>query len=449
MPVLSHNAPSPVRAISDIQQRSPSDLKPWPTNPRTHPAKQLAKIVASIRKFGFTMPVLVDEAGFILSGHGRVEAAGQLKLPLIPVRVASGWTTADKRAYVIADNKLALLSSWDVSLLKSEMEILITDDFDIEVTGFSTAEIDLMFEEQGATADDLQPEDLAVEVVSRLGDLWRLGPHVLLCGDALADASYAALLGGEQAHMSITDPPYNVKINGHVGGLGKIKHKEFAMGSGEMDEGQFTGFLGTTCNWLHRHTVEGAISYVFMDWRHMTELSDAARPVFGAVKQLCVWVKDNAGMGSFYRSQHELAFVFKKGNAPHINNFELGQHGRYRTNVWEYPGASSKSGRELLALHPTVKPVAMIADAIRDCSPRKGLILDPFAGSGTVRLAAERTGRRARAIELDPHYVDVGVRRWQRATGKQALLVSTGQTWDEVRGLRQVQTLPKEVSDAV
>lgn len=442
-------APSlPMRSIGDIQQRSPSDLKPWPGNARTHSAKQLTKIAASIRQFGFTMPVLVDETNVILSGHGRVEAAQQLKLTTIPVRVAIGWTPAEKRAYVITDNKLALLSGWDMPLLKGEMELLIAEDFEVEITGFSTAEIDLMFEEPSAAADDLQPDDLAVEAVSRRGDLWQLGQHLLLCDDALADTSYTSLLQ-EPAHMSITDPPYNVKIDGHVGGLGKIKHKEFAMASGEMDASQFTAFLRTVCSQLHRHTLDGAISYVFMDWGHMTELSEAARPVFGRAKQLCVWAKDNAGMGSFYRSEHELVFVFKKGDAPHVNNFELGQHGRYRTNVWEYPGASSKAGRELLALHPTVKPVAMIADAIRDCSPRKGLILDPFAGSGTVLLAAERTGRRARAIELDPHYVDVGINRWQRATGKQAVLVDTGKTWQEVRDERCAQVKPQEVSHVV
>ena len=449
MSVPHSDASSSTRSIGDIQQRSPSDLKPWPTNPRTHPSNQLTKIVASIRQFGFTMPVLIDEANVILSGHGRVEAAKQLKLPSIPVRVATGWSLMDKRAYVIADNKLALLSAWDVALLKSEIEILVTEEFEIELTGFSTAEIDLMLEEPSADADDLQPTELAVAAVSCLGDVWQLGHHLLLCGDALAEASYVTLLRGEQADMSVTDPPYNVKVLGHVGGLGKIKHKEFAMASGEMDASQFKAFLSNACKQLCSHTVDGAISYVFMDWRHMTEMLDAARPAFGPVKQLCVWVKDNAGMGSFYRSQHELAFVFKKGDAPHVNNFELGQHGRYRTNVWEYPGASSKTGRELLQLHPTVKPVAMIADAIRDCSPRKGLILDPFAGSGTVLLAAERKGRRARAIELDPHYVDVGIARWQRATGKRAVRVGTGQTWDEVRELRLTESPAKEVSHVV
>ena len=434
-PVFQPAQPA-TRAVSCIQERSPADLKPWPTNPRTHSDKQLTKIAASIRRFGFTTPALVDEKGVILSGHGRVAAAKEMGLPSIPVRVASGWSAADKRAYVIADNKLALLSSWDPALLKAEMELLIAEEFEIEVTGFSTAEVDLMFDDQPGDPDGLQPEDVTEVVVSRLGDLWQCGSHGLLCGDALAAGSYTALLGNEQAQMCISDPPYNVRIDGHVCGSGKVKHREFAMASGEMSASEFIAFLRLALQHIHGASEDGAISFIFMDWRHAPELLDASKPLFGAPRQMAVWVKDNAGMGTFYRSQHELVFVFKKGEAPHINNFELGQHGRYRTNVWNYPGVNSGKGRQLLALHPTVKPVSLIADAIRDCSQRKGIILDPFAGSGTILIAAERTGRLARAIELDPQYVDVGVHRWQRLTGKKAVLVATGQTWDQVRAER-------------
>lgn len=435
-PVPQQTQPAP-RAIGDIQQRSPAELIPWRNNPRSHSDKQLAKIAASIRVFGFTTPVLVDEGGVILSGHGRVEAAKQLQLASVPVRVASGWSAADKRAYVIADNKLALLSAWDPALLKGEIELLIADEFEIETTGFSTAEIDLMFDDQGAgDPDDLLPEDIVEAVVSHPGDLWQLGPHRLLCADALAADSYAAVLGDERAQMAITDPPYNVPIDGHVCGNGKVRHKEFAMASGEMSSGQFTEFLSLACKHAHAACQDGAISFFFMDWRHLPELLAAALPWYGPPRQLCVWNKDNGGMGTFYRSQHEMVYVFKKGDAPHINNFELGQHGRYRTNVWTYPGINSGRNRQLLALHPTVKPVSLIADAIRDCSHRKGIILDPFAGSGTILLAAERTGRYARAIELDPRYVDVCIHRWQRLTGKQAVLAATGQTWEQLRADR-------------
>ena len=429
---------------SGIIERLPEDLKPWSNNPRTHSEKQLTKLRASIQKFGFTAPVLTDESGVILSGHGRVHAAMSLGLPTIPTRVLTGLTETQKSAYVIADNKIAALSKWDDALLKSELEILIQQDFDIEVTGFSTAEIDIMFDDVNdsvaSNPDDLQPEDETDLVVSRVGDLWELGDHRLLCGNALDATCYETLMQGDLAQMVITDFPYNVAINGHVCGNGKIKHKEFAMASGEMSVSEFTGFMKSAFSHIHAFAQEGAIVYGFMDWRHTMEIQSAALFLFGAPRQLCIWVKDNGGMGSFYRSQHELVFVFKKGDAPHINNFELGQHGRYRTNVWNYPGVNTFKGKgyELLALHPTVKPVSMIADAIRDCSHRKGIVLDPFAGSGTILIAAERTGRYARAMELDSHYVDVAVMRWQRITGKQAVLHSTGQTWEQVSAQRLI-----------
>jgi DNA modification methylase len=442
MKPLSELPDNHIPTISGIVYRPPCDLSPWPGNPRIHADKQLAKLKASIQKFGFTAPVLTDEAGVVLAGHGRLQAGMELGMPTVPTRVISGLTEAQKRAYVIADNKIAQLSRWDDNLLKAELDILIKEDFDIETTGFSTAEIDLMFDgaanAAGSDPDDLQPADIAVEAVSHEGDLWGLGNHHLLCGDSLNPDSYEAVMQDGLAQMVITDPPYNVPIDGHVCGSGKVKHKEFAMASGEMSQSEFTAFLSSAFSHLHAFAQDGAIHFIFMDWRHAREIQDAARALFGSPRQLCVWAKDNGGMGTFYRSQHELVFVFKKGDAPHINNFELGQHGRYRTNVWNYPGVNTFKGKgyELLALHPTVKPVSLIADAIRDCSHRKGIVLDPFAGSGTILIAAERTGRYARAIELDPQYVDVSVKRWQRVTGAQAILAATGQTWDQVRAER-------------
>lgn len=433
----------PELPLSTLVERPPGDLKPWPGNPRLHSDKQLVKLKASIQKFGFTAPVLVDEAGVILSGHGRVQAALALGLATVPTRVISGLSPVKKRAYVIADNKLSQLSTWDGALLRSELEILIQEDFEVETTGFSTAEIDLMVDGAVETPqsgpDELQPEDVMPTGVSRPGDLWQLGHHRLLCGNALDPGAYQRVMQDGLAQMVITDPPYNVPIDGHVCGSGKVKHKEFAMASGEMTPEQFTAFLNQALAQMAAVCQPGAIQFVFMDWRHTRELLDAAQPLFGGPRQLCVWAKDNAGMGSFYRSQHELVYVFKKGDAPHINNFELGQHGRYRTNVWNYPGVNTLKGKgyELLALHPTVKPVSLIADAMRDCSHRQGLILDPFAGSGTALIAAERTGRQARAIELDPQYVDVAIQRWQRITGGQARLAESGQTWEQVRQSRQ------------
>ncbi len=425
--------------ISGIIDINPVDLKPWPNNPRKHSDKQKAKLKASMSRFGFTTTVATDEHGVILSGHCRVAVAIELGLKTVPTRVISGLSEQEKRALVLADNKLGDLSTWDEPMLQAELKILLQQEIEIELSGFSTSEVDLIIgdpdEAKAGDLGDLQPEDVIKEVVSRLGDIWQLGPHRLICGNALDGATYDALMNGELAQLVIADAPFNVPISGHVCGKGKNQHKEFAMASGEMSPTEFKAFLNTAFKLAYQYSRDGTIHYYFMDWRHIREMLDAAEPVFGPLRQLIPWVKDNAGMGTFYRSQHELVFVFKQGDAPHINNFELGQHGRYRTNVWFYPGVNTFTGKghELLAMHPTVKNVSMIADALRDCSHRKGIVLDMFAGSGTILIAAEKAGRQARAIELDPHYVDVAVMRWQRFNGKEAVLEANGQTWSQVR----------------
>ena len=431
--------------ISGIIFRRLDELTPWPGNPRKRSKRQIVALANSIRTYGAINPIIIDEYGVMLSGHGR-HAAGQfLDLETFPTRVITGLTEAQKCAFVIADNKISELSGWDEPLLKTQLEIIINSNLSIEHTGFSTAETDVIFqdpqESKGTDPGDLQETDIAVEVVSRRDDLWICGSHRLFCGDALDPNSYDVVLRGDRAQMIFSDPPYNLAISG-IGGKGKIKHPEFAMASGEMSRQGFTDFLHRVLSQTQAFSVDGAIHYYCMDWRHMREMLDAAEPLFGPLRQLCVWSKDNGGMGTFYRSQHELVFVFKNGSAPHINNFELGQHGRYRTNVWSYPGVNTFAGNgfEQLAMHPTVKPVSLVADAIRDCSHRKGLILDPFAGSGTALISCERTGRYARAIELDPRYVDVGVLRWQRVTGVAATLAATGQTWEQVRTVRLPQS---------
>ena len=240
--------------------------------------------------------------------------------------------------------------------------------------------------------------------------------------------------------MVFTDPPYNVPIDGHVCGLGRVRHGEFVMASGEMDEEQFTSFLTTVLRNLAAHSQDGSVHYVCMDWRHMGELLAAGRAAYTELKNLCVWNKDNGGMGSFYRSKHELVFAFKNGTAPHINNFELGQNGRYRTNVWDYPGANSLKAERMeeLRMHPTVKPLALVADAIRDCSHRGGLILDPFVGSGTTLMAAERTGREACVLELDPRYIDTIIQRWQAAGGEDAVHADSGETFAGIADWQRV-----------
>jgi DNA modification methylase len=413
------------------------ELRPHPNNARTHSKKQIRQIAKSIAQFGFCNPVLVDDAKQIIAGHGRVEAAKLLGIDAVPTVRLAHLSDADKRAYVLADNKLAEKAGWDRDLLAIELQGLIELDVDIELTGFEMAEIDLLFEEareaNGASGpEDRVPAPSPAPAVSQTGDLWLLGSHCLLCGDARDQAAYGQLLAGAKAEFVFTDPPYNVAIDGHVCGLGRVHHREFAMGCGEMSEAEFTAFLKAVFALLAEHSIDGSIHQVCMDWRHIWEMLDAGRTVYGELKNLCVWNKTNAGMGSFYRSKHELVFVWKSGSAAHINNFELGQHGRHRSNVWDYPGVNTmRAGRlEELAMHPTVKPVALVADALKDCSRRGGLVLDPFCGSGTILIAAERTGRKARALEVDPTYVDVAVRRWQAYTGKSAILAGSGETFE-------------------
>ena len=357
---------------------------------------------------------------------------------------ASHLTEAEKRAYILADNKLAEKAGWDRQLLAIELQGLIELDFEIELTGFEMPEIDVILEDAAEATgiasgpDDVVPQYSSGPAVTQTGDRWILGDHRLLCGDARDQAAYDRLLEGAKAEFVFTDPPYNVVVDGNICGLGRIRHREFAMGSGEMSEAEFTAFLQTVFDRLAENTIDGSIHDICMDWRHMPEMLAAGRKVYSELKNLCVWNKSNAGMGSFYRSKHELVFVWKSGTAAHINNFELGQHGRNRTNVWDYAGVNTmRAGRlEELAMHPTVKPVALVADAIKDCSRRGGLVLDPFCGSGTTLIAAERTGRKACALEIDPPYVDVAVRRWQTYTGKPALLAATGETFENIEEQR-------------
>jgi DNA modification methylase len=431
-----------------IESMRVCELRPYPNNARTHSRKQVRLIASSIAKFGFCNPVLIDDEKQIIAGHGRVEAAKLLGIDAVPTCRLSHLSEADKRAYILADNRLAEKAGWDKQILAIELQYLIDLDIGIELTGFEMPEVDIILEDAreagGASSgpEDAVPRHPSGPAVSRTGDLWLLGTHRLLCADARDEAAYDRLLEGAKAEFVFTDPPYNVAIDGHLCGLGRVRHREFAMGCGEMSEMEFTTFLRTVFDRLAEHTIDGSIHQVCMDWRHMWEMLAAGRQVYSELKNLCVWNKTNAGMGSFYRSKHELVFVWKSGGAAHINNFELGQHGRSRTNVWDYAGVNTmRAGRlEELAMHPTVKPVALVADAIKDCSRRGGLVLDPFCGSGTILIAAERTGRKARALEVDPSYVDVAVRRWQRYTGKSAVLAASGETFETIEEERRAAT---------
>lgn len=429
---------------SQIIELSVDVLKPYSRNARTHSKKQIKQIAASIRRFGFTNPVLVSDEGEIIAGHGRVEAARLLGRKTVPTLALSHLSETERRAYLLADNKLALNAGWDREILAIELQALVDLEFDVELAGFSLAEVDLALDEarEASPVGPLTAED-AVRMrhgraVTRMGDLWQLGHNRLLCGDTREAAAIDRLMDGERADIVFTDPPYNVAIDGNVCGLGSVKHREFAFASGEMSGGQFTEFLTATLTNMSRVMRDGAIAFVCMDWRHMSELLSAGGEAFTELKNLCVWNKTNGGMGAFYRSKHELVFVFKQGTASHTNTFGLGETGRYRTNVWDYAGISSIGANRAddLAMHPTVKPVALIADAIRDCSRRGEIVLDGFGGSGSTLIAAEKTGRSARLVEYDPLYCDTIIRRWQDYTGKQATLSGSTECFEDVGDMR-------------
>ena len=425
----------------DTSYRKITELHPRANNPRTHSKKQLEQIANSISRFGFTNPVLIDRASHIIAGHGRVEAAKLIGMAEVPTLCLTEMTEADIRAYVIADNRLAEKAGWDRELLGLEFKYLaeLDIDLDLSVTGFELAEIDCLIgdlsfgETQGGPADEA-PEPAEGAPITRAGDIWAIGAHRLICGDATVPETYVALLADEKAGMIFADPPYNVPIHGHVSGLGETQHREFAMASGEMSKPEFIGFLTKVFSNLARCSTDGAIHFQCMDWRHVAEIIAAGEVAYTELKNICVWAKTNGGMGSLYRSAHELVFVFKSGAAPHINNVELGKNGRYRTNVWTYAGANSfgASRDGDLSMHPTVKPIAMMVDAILDCSKRKDIVLDSFAGSGSTLLAAQRTGRRGYGIEIDPQYCDLIIRRLEEAAKCKAVLVADGRSFADV-----------------
>ena len=422
-----------------ISYCSPESLNPNAKNPRVHTKKQVSQIAQSIRSFGFNVPLLVDDRHNVIAGHGRLQAAQQLGWTKVPVIMLGHLTKAQQSAFLIADNRLTENSSWDNRLLGEQLKTLAEMDltFDMEATGFEIGEIDLLIDGLDvvaeADADDQIPAVTGAHV-TQAGDLWQLGKHRVLCADALRAENHAMLMDGAKANLVITDPPYNVAIDGHASGLGKFRHREFEMAAGEMSRSEFIAFLHSAMVAAKDSSLTGSLAYWFMDWRHMEEMLTAGAKAYTALLNLCVWTKTNAGMGSFYRSAHELIFLFKNGTSSHRNNVQLGRFGRNRTNVWSYPGANnfSRSGPEgdLLSLHPTPKPVALVADAIKDCTARGDLVLDPFLGVGTTIIAADRTGRCCYGMELDPHYVDASIRRWQTHTGQKAVLLRTGETFE-------------------
>ena len=435
-----------------VELRLASAIKSAKRNTRTHSDRQIEQIASSIRQFGFTNPILIDGEGRIVAGHGRFAAAKLLGMDEVPVIVLTELSEAELRAYALADNKIAQNAGWDAKLLAIEFEELhaIEKAFDLEITGFSTTEIDLL--------SQMTPEEAKLEHVPELdkratrgverGDLWILGKHRLLCGDTRDPESFTRLMNGDLARLVFSDPPFNVKIDGHVGGLGKTKHAEFAMATGEMSKEEFTGFLETAFRNAADVSMDGAIHYQCIDWRHVEEMTRAGWAVYSDLKNICVWAKDNGGMGSFYRSQHEFVFVWKVGSAPHLNTVELGKNGRYRTNVWNYRGATKTGPDAELALHPTVKPVPMIMDAIKDTSKLGEIVLDPFGGSGSTLIAAEKAKRRARLIEYEPAYCEVTIKRWQKLVRMPAILEATGETFEEVLA-RRCEEMERRADEAL
>jgi DNA modification methylase len=420
-----------------------SDLRPSAQNARKHTNAQIRALARSIQAFGFAAPILADKHGNILAGHARFKAANLLALKQVPVVFLDHLTETQAKAYMLADNKLTDRSTWDEPKLAVQLKELsdLALEFEIEATGFESPEIDFRIQslEDASDQDDYFKFSTG-STVSLAGDVWHLGDHRIYCGTALHRASYAALFEGCQATTIFTDPPYNVKINGNAAGHGKTSYREFAMAVGEMSDAEFTDFLFTALSNASSNVVPGALIYACMDWRHMEEMLAAARASTLDLVNLCVWVKPNGRLGSFYKSRHELVFVFKSGKEAHQNNIQLGKFGRNRTNVWHYSTAGTSSRNAASAdtgVHPTVKPLLMVSDAILDCTQRNDIVLDPFLGSGTTLLAAERTGRRCFGIELDPIYVDTAIERWQRMTGRTALS-PFGETFEFIKAKRGV-----------
>lgn len=442
------------RRLGPIEYQPISSLAAYENNPRRHSEKQIIKLMASISEFGFALPVLVDAERTIIVGHARIDAARRLGIAEVPVLTASDWSKAQVRAYRLADNRLAELATWDDELLAIELSAIIElNEVPIDLLGWETAEIDLITDGGAKSANAADPADTIPEPptipVSRVGDLWLLGRHRLLCGSSLETGVWNQLMDGGLGAMVFTDAPYNVPVSGHVCGLGKVQHAEFAMASGEMSSAEFTTFLGDAIKQLTANLRDGAVLDLCMDWRHLPELLSAVETNDLTLLNLCVWNKNNGGMGSLYRSKHELVLIAKKGKAPHTNNVELGKHGRYRTNVWDYAGVNSfgRSRMTDLADHPTVKPVALVADAVRDVTRPGEIVLDAFMGSGTTILAAERTKRIAYGIEIEPGYIDVAIRRWTAMTGQAAVLAASDETFEEVAMRRAGETIASQSAE--
>ena len=447
-PDLASTDRDPIGHRLRIVYRHLDELKPDPRNPRVHSRRQIKKLAKLIARLGFNVPVLVGRNGELLAGHARYAACKTLGLNEIATIELDHLDDHQARAFALADNRLSELSEWNEHLLAQHLkELSQVLDFDVELSGFDVGEIDLRIE--GLNSSEGEPDALddfsealsKARPVARAGDLFLLNDHRILVANTLEESSFITLMRGKRASMVLSDPPYNLRIEKFVSGLGKVRHSNFAMASGEMSEAEFILFLRQVCSSFVRHSHEGSLHYLFIDWRHVGELLSASKGVYAELKNIAVWVKSTPGMGSLYRSQHELVAIFKSGHGPHRNNIQLGQFGRNRSNVWSYASINSFGGKgeekNLLALHPTVKPVALLSDAIVDCTARHDIVLDAFLGSGSTVLAAERTGRSCYGMEIDPSYVDTAIRRWQNHTRDRARHAVTGRFFDEIEAERE------------
>jgi DNA modification methylase len=429
-----------------VKMVAPRSLRPARRNARTHSKKQIRLIKESIKRYRLINPIVVDTTGVVIAGHARLRAALELELALVPVIQVDHLSETEQRAYALADNALSDKSGWDRTLLAVELselvELMPHDNMDITLTGFEVAELDLLFADMTSPPQpgpDGTMLDVPQHPVTRRGDIWQLGRHRLLCADARDPGNFTLLTGGAKVAAAILDPPFNVKVSSIVG-RGQTKHAEFAFASGEMSPEEYRAFLATTLGNGLTVSASGALHYVFIDWRHVDTLIGVGRELFDAMLNLLVWDKVTPGQGSFYRSQYELIGLFRAAGGPHRNNIQLGQFGRNRSNVWSRPGMNSfGQGRmDALQSHPTVKPVGLIAEAILDCTAPGEFVLDQFAGSGTIFLAAEKVGRTALGMEYEPGYVEVAIRRWQAVTKLEATLDGDGRTFGEIAAARGV-----------
>ena len=414
-------------------------IKLFENRVRKHPASLIRKLVHSLTTYGWMLPILIDEHNRVIAGEARLLAAIELGWTQVPVIRIEHLSKAQVRAFRLADNKLAEEADWDNEGLRSELIELGTLRISIEDTAFEAAEADFIIGTATSTADDEIVEAPVRDkpAVSRPRDLFEIGESLVLCGDACDPDSYEVLLERDNAvDLALTDPPFNVPIGGHVSTTGR--HEEFVQASGEMSVEEYRKFLATFLVLIAHCLRPGGAAFVFQDWRSIAALVSETERAGLDMINLCVWAKTNAGMGSLYRSRHELVVVARKPGGKPVNNVQLGKYGRSRTNVWEFPGANSmgSEARKLLSEHPTPKPVAMLSEAILDVTKRGDVVLDPFGGSGSTLIAAHRTGRVARVMELDPHYVDLIVRRAEAALGLTARCVRTGRTFAQLATIR-------------